>query len=160
MAIDKSKDTVVHILDITGYRPVEAFLKSIEGPQTRTITLSSNHLVTTYNTYNLSCQVIGSTYMPTEYGDNILAQRINTDHGRITMFILDVWSDGTNTDAHSTNENESIKLLPLGRDSIATHTLGTKHLLQTGSDGSTSLADLYDCYLLHFSIVIGWLSFN
>ena len=88
------------------------------------------------------------------------SKTINTNNGWVFVFILDIWSDGTNTDAHSTDKDKSIVFIPQLTDISATDCLGTKFTLEGDGNIFACFADLYDCYLLQFSISMGWFSLS
>ena len=72
------------------------------------------------------------------------------------MFVLDVWSDGTDADAHGSNEDEGILPFPFLAYIRALNAFGTELSLQHGGNLASGLTNLNDGYLLHRSIVIGW----
>ena len=77
-------------------------------------------------------------------------------HGGVFMLVLDIRGDGAYADAHRTDKHKGIVVSPVCRDGIATHSDGGGEMLfQAGGDSDACLADLYDCYLLHFRISIG-----
>ena len=112
-AVDESKDAVVHILYVARYRPVETLLKGIECPQPCIVTLGGNHLSGTDKSCNVACQLIGTANMSGQYRDDVLPQTVDTDDGRVGMLVFDIRCNGTDTDAHSTDEHKGIVFLPL-----------------------------------------------
>ena len=45
LTVDKSKDAVVHVVDIAGNGPVEALLQGVERPQSCIVTLGGDDLM-------------------------------------------------------------------------------------------------------------------
>ena len=64
------------------------------------------------NTSNISRQLISTSNMTTEHGYDILPHRVDTDYCRVFVLILDIRRNRTDTDTHSSDEYESIELLP------------------------------------------------
>ena len=76
------------------------------------------------------------------------------------MLVLDVWCNSPDADTHGTNEHKGIEVLPAFADIHATDDFAFMllgiHLTQyQAGDALALLANLYNRYLLHFSIVMG-----
>ena len=80
--------------------------------------------------------------MSREYGNGIQSHAVDTDHSRVFVFILDVWGNGTNADAHGSDEDKGVKLFPQFSYLSTTDDLGTEFSLQRKGDVSPRLADL------------------
>ena len=76
------------------------------------------------------------------------------------MLVLDIWCYRSDTDAHCPNEHKRIEILPAlayirTADNLCLVLLGIHLTEQQTGNMLALLTDLYDCYLLHFNIVIG-----
>ena len=96
--------------------------------------------------------------MSREHRDDVQPQTIDTYHSWVFVLILNIRSNGAYADAHSTNEDEGIKILPLLANITASDDLGIEFSLEILGNLFPCLANGYDSYLLHRNISIGWLS--
>jgi hypothetical protein len=85
----------------------------------------------------------------------MVAKRIYTDNGRVCMLIFYIGGNGSHANAHRSDKDKGIVLIPLLTDFRASDDLGTKFTLEDLRNILACLTDLYDGYLLHFKIVIG-----
>ena len=85
----------------------------------------------------------------------MLPQTVDANDGRVGVLVFDIWSDRAYTDAHGTDEDEGIKVVPLTTHIRSLYAFGIPLTLEHECDVLASLVDLYDCYLLHVSISIG-----
>ena len=155
MTVDESKDAFVHILDVAGNRPVETFFQRVKCPKSGIVALSGDDLLSTNRSADVSCQVVSSPYMPREYRNNMLPETVDANHSGIVVLILYKRGNGSHTDAHSSDEDESIEFLPLFANIGALNCFSTKLFDERRGNFLPSLTDLYDGYLLHFRISIG-----
>ncbi len=63
LTVDKSKDAVVHVIDIAGYRPVESLFERVECPKSGIVALGGDDGVGSQYTGYSVCQVIGTADM-------------------------------------------------------------------------------------------------
>ena len=149
LTIDESKDALVHVLDITCHRPIETLLKRVECPQPSIVALSGDDRMGTNEGSHHTSQVIGSSHMTTEHGDDVLSKTVHTHHSRIRVLILNIWRNRSHTNAHSPDEDESIKLLPFIAHFRPPDGLGSKLVAQRYGNILSCLANLYNGYPLH-----------
>ena len=93
--------------------------------------------------------------MSREYGDGIQTHAVDTDHSWVFVFVFDIWCNGSDADAHGSDENKGIELLPLLSYLRTLDDLGFEFTLEGAGNLLPCLADLDDCYLhRHFSLFI------
>ena len=112
LAVHESKDAVVHVFDVAGNGPVEALLKSVERPQAGIVALGGDDLAASNDGSHLARQVIGTSHMSAEHGNDILPQTVDADHGRIFVLVLDIRRNGADANTHCPNEYKGIESLP------------------------------------------------
>ena len=112
MTIDKSKDAVVHIFHFTGNRPIEALLQRVERPQTSVVTLGGDDEIGFEEGGYLTGQIVGTSDMSRENGDDMLPHTVDTYNRRIFVLVFDIGSYGANTNTHRSDEDKRIILLP------------------------------------------------
>ena len=100
-------------------------------------------------------EFVGSADMSAEYGNGIQSETVDADHRRVLMFVLDIWGDGSYADAHGSDEDEGIVLVPLSAYLCALNDLSLQFALEQQGVFLALLANLDYRYLLHFSMVIG-----
>jgi hypothetical protein len=104
---------------------------------------------------HLACQVVGTAYVSTEHGNDMLTQRVDTYYGWVFVLVLDVWRNGAHADTHSADEDKAVIFSPLPAYVSTLNPLCTKFTLESVGDILSSLTNLYNRYFLHFSIFIG-----
>ena len=85
----------------------------------------------------------------------MLTKAVDTHHGGVAVLVIDQRGDGTHTDAQGSDEDKSIELCPTVTYILTIDDFGTELTLQGVGYLLAGLIDLYNCYLLHFSMVIG-----
>ena len=85
----------------------------------------------------------------------MLTEAVHTHHRRIFVLVLHKGGDGSHADAHGSNEDEGIEMIPLGTYLSALDGLGVQLTLQNRGDVTACLADGDDGYFLHRRIVMG-----
>ena len=101
---------------------------------------------------NVACQVVGTTDVSAEHGNDVRSQSVDADYGRIFVLILDEGRNGAHADAHSANEHKRIEILPSltnirTTDYLALIFLGKNLTEQQARYMLALLANVYDCYL-------------
>lgn len=118
-AVDKCKNAVVHVLNVTCHRPIETLLEGVECPKSSVVTLGGNDGVGIEDSGDLVGKVVGSTDVSGEDGDGVLTQCVNTHNGGVGMLVFDEWGDGADADAECSDEDEGIVVVPVGRNLVA-----------------------------------------
>ena len=104
---------------------------------------------------NVACQVVGTTDVSAEHGNDVRSQSVDADYGRIFVLILDEGRNGAHADTHSADEDKAVIFSPLPAYVSTLNPLCTKFTLESVGDILSSLTNLYNRYFLHFSIFIG-----
>ena len=87
--------------------------------------------------------------------DGVLPEAVDADHSGVFVLVLDIRCDSAHADAHGTDEDEGVEVVPALADVGAGEDTCAQFSFQFRCDFAASLADGYNGYLLHFSIVIG-----
>ena len=130
-------------------------VEAINSPQASVVTLSSNYLMPANDGCDVSCKMISATDVSTEHRDDVLSKTVDADDGGVGVLVLDEGGNGTDADAHRSDEDESIMLSPFLADVCTLDFLGFQLLFQYGGNLVSSLTNCYNSYLLHRNIVIG-----
>ena len=80
---------------------------------------------------------------------------IYANHSRVGMFIFDIGTNGAYTDAHRTDEDEGIVVVPLFAYFSAGNNLCMESTLERQDNSFAGFTDLDNCYFWHFSISMG-----
>ena len=146
LPIDEGKDTVIHVV-VAGNGPMESLSKGIERPESGIVALGGDDLAGANQRSHLTSQVVGTSDVSGEHRDGVQPQTINTHHSGVFVFVLDVWCNGANADAHGSNEHEAIELVPLLTNVIANNNFGAKFALKDLRNILASFTDLNNCNL-------------
>ena len=92
---------------------------------------------------------VGTTDVAGEDGDDVLAQRVQTQDGGVAVLVVDERGDGADTDAHGTDEDKGVEVVPARRDIGARNDFASRCLPYLLRGVRPGFANLYDGYLLH-----------
>ena len=153
LAMDEGKDTLIHVI-VAGDGPVEALSQRVERPKPCIVALCGNDLAGTNHRSHVTRQIVGTTDVSAQHGDDIQSHAVHTHHSRVFVLVFDIRSNGANADAHSPYEHKRIEILPALADIRTTDDLALifpgKYLTQQQSGYMLALlTNLYDGYL-HF----------
>ena len=104
---------------------------------------------------HFACQFVCTSHMTRKHSNDVLSQAIDTHHRRIFVLVLYERCNRSDTNAHRSDEDKGIVVLPLTFHFRAQNHLGVQFSLQGLSNLVACLADGDDGYLLHVSISIG-----
>ena len=117
--------------------------------------MGGNHLASTQNGGDVARQIVGTPDVTAEHGDSVQAGAVDTYHGRVGVFVVDIGCYGTHTDAHGSNEDEGIEVIPALADILSADVFPLELRKKDLGNVPAFIAYGYDGYLLHLSMVMG-----
>ena len=147
LSIDESKDAVVHVFDVTRHRPIETFLKGVECPKTCIVALGGDDLMPSDDGSHFARQFVRTSHMTRKHSNDVLPKAIDTHHRRIFVLVLHERRNCPDTNAHRSDEDKGIEVLPLITHFCALNGLGFQLSLQSQGNILPCLADLNNSYL-------------
>ena len=152
-AVDEVEDDLVH-RDVRSDGPPEALRQRVEGPELLVVALRGDDGLYAQRGGQPGGQRVGAAHMTADDGDDVAAGRVDADHGRVGVLILEAGGDGADADAHGSDEDQGVEVVPAGGDVGAVEGLALRLLTDDVGHMSAAIADGYDgCS--HFSMSMG-----
>ena len=111
--LDECKDRAVHPgrggLDL----PAHAAVQDVESPEPFVVALGGHHGRSAGQGGEAARQVIGAADVAGNHRHDELAGTVDADYRRILVFVFQRGSDAADADAHGTDENHGLEILPV-----------------------------------------------
>ena len=85
--------------------PAVASGEEVKCPESGIVGLCADDAFCPEEACQITGELVGSTHVPREDGDDEVPRTIYIDHGRIGVLVPNEWSDAPDTDTHSADED-------------------------------------------------------
>ena len=154
LAVHESDNAFIHVIGVAYEAPSVAFGQRVQRPQPCVVALRGDDLMSVKQVCDLVRQGVGAAHMTAQHCHHIVAHAVDAHHRRVGVLVLDIGSNGADTNAHGADEHEGIIVLPTLANIAALKDCCIVFAMELLRDEASRLAHLYNCYLHLFTQII------